>query len=74
MPRKNKDQFTADRFGHNGPIGSMPSWGRICYMAHASGYVMARRPGCTPFAIQEKLWLKFKIYDSAIDEALKSAS
>lgn len=47
-----------DRFGHNNQ-GAVPHYSRITYLASAKGYVMARRPGCTPFAISEKLWRSF---------------
>lgn len=29
---------------------------RVRYMAHADGYVMARRPGAVPFVLGEKEW------------------
>lgn len=51
--------FKAPRHGHNNPPGQEPTWGRINYMAHADGYVMARRPRATPFVIPEALWLSF---------------
>lgn len=50
-------KFTADRYGHNG--SHAPMYGRIIYMAHAKGYVMARRPRAVPFVISEKLWRSF---------------
>lgn len=31
--------------------------GRVRYLAHAKGYVMARRPACMPFVVTEKEWL-----------------
>lgn len=30
--------------------------GPICFMAKADGYVMVRRPGCTPFILSAKEW------------------
>lgn len=50
--------FKAARYGHNGH-GEKPHFGRIAYMAHAKGWVMARHPGAVPFVISEKLWLSF---------------
>lgn len=48
----------ADRLGHNGRVpDAKPS--RVTYLAHAKGYVMARHPGCMPFAISEELWRSF---------------
>lgn len=47
-----------DRFGHNG-VGAVPHYSRVTYLAHAKGWVMARRPGCSPWAIPEKLWRSF---------------
>jgi hypothetical protein len=51
----------ADRWGHNGVVN--PCWGRITYIAHAKGYVMARRPRAVPFVITEKLWNSFPLWD-----------
>lgn len=58
-------EFEADRWGHNNPRGQEPTYGRIKYMTHAGGYVMARRPHCMPFVISEKLWRSFQIFDKA---------
>jgi hypothetical protein len=64
--RKLDDGFTRDRFGHNG----QSSWlSRITYMAHANGYVMARRPRCIPFVISEKMWLSFPFWSGQPDVA-----
>ena len=57
LDRKN---FLADRWGHNGFYE--PTYSRVIYMAHAKGYVMARRPRCTPFVISEKLWRSFDLF------------
>lgn len=57
--------FKAPRYGHN-DTGIEPWWSRINYMAHANGYVMARRPGCKPFVIGEKLWLSFVPWNGLI--------
>lgn len=32
--------------------------GPLRFMAAADGYVMARRPGCMPFVMQERDWLR----------------
>jgi hypothetical protein len=50
--------FRRDRFGHNN-VGAEPHHGRIAYVAHGKGYVMARRPGCEPWVISEALWRSF---------------
>lgn len=55
--------FEKDRFGHNDPSGAVPHWSRIVHLAHASGYVMARRPGCLPFVLSEKVWDTFPYWD-----------
>lgn len=54
--------FRRDRYGHNGRT-SQPAFGRITYLAHAKGYVMARRPHCTPFIISETLWRSFAFWN-----------
>ena len=56
-----RGDFMHDRLGHNGR-GPDPKSSRITYMAHAKGWVMVRHPGCIPFAITEKDWLSFPIY------------
>lgn len=53
--------FKRDRYGHNGCHVRLLS--RLTFMAYANGYVMCRRPGAVPFAISEKLWLSFEVYD-----------
>jgi hypothetical protein len=63
-------RFKADRIGHNG-LGS-PS--RVTYLAHARGYVMARHPGCIPFAIPEKEWLSFPLWENSDSVASSIAS
>jgi hypothetical protein len=60
-------EFKADRYGHNDPSSVEPSLSRIAYMAHAKGYVMARRPGCKPFVIDEKLWRSFPKWEGQGD-------
>lgn len=65
MTSKDEKMWYEDRLGHNDPSGQPPTIGRITYLAHAKGYVMARRPGCTPFVISEKLWRSFPYWDSA---------
>ena len=61
---KADDDLTRDRFGHSDPYdsGADLTFSRITYMCHAKGYVMARRPGCTPFVVSEKVWRAFAIY------------
>lgn len=55
--------FKADRYGHNNSLSAAePPWGRITYLAHAKGYVMARRPGCTPFVLSEEMWKSFNLW------------
>lgn len=56
--------FRRDRLGHNGK-GDDPHLSRLTYLASAKGYVMARRPGCTPFAISEALWRSFPYWTPA---------
>jgi hypothetical protein len=34
-------------------------------MTHANGYVMARRPGRTPYVMTEKEWLAIPVFESA---------
>lgn len=58
-----RKEFKADRYGHNNPTSIKPRLGRITYMAHAKGYVMARRPGAMPFVITEKLWRSFPLWN-----------
>jgi hypothetical protein len=58
-----REAFQRDRYGHNNPVAYKPHFSRITYMCHTKGYVMARRPGCTPFVIPEKLWLSFDYYN-----------
>jgi hypothetical protein len=55
--------FKADRVGHNGNIRARMQPRRITYLAHGKGWVMARHPGCSPFAIQEQLWRSFPLYE-----------
>lgn len=57
-----------DRFGHNG-VGAEPHYSRITYLASAKGYVMARRPGCTPWVISEALWRSFDYWSPATSAA-----
>lgn len=58
-------KFRRDRYGHNHNTGTgEPHWSRITYLAHAKGYVMARRPGCIPFVLTEKQWLEFAYWNS----------
>lgn len=45
-------EFESDRYWRGG---------RIKYMTHAKGYVMARRPRCAPFVITEKEWRQLPI-------------
>lgn len=42
--------------------------GRITYMAHGKGYVMARHPGAIPFAIPEALWRSFPYWTAEPQE------
>jgi len=56
--------FKADRVGHNDGnpvVRANPR--RLTYLAHGKGYVMVRHPGCSPFAIPEKLWLSFPLLE-----------
>ena len=66
--KDNHDTFTADRFGHNYNLGTAfhgpPVLPKIKYLAHAKGYVMARRPGCMPFVITEKQWLEMPLWSA----------
>ncbi len=59
---------TRPRFGHSFAVGrSDQAWSKVTYMAHGKGYVMVRRPQCTPFVLTEKQWLAFPIYDGQAD-------
>jgi hypothetical protein len=64
--RDKHNTFAADRFGHNYNPGAAfhgpPVLSKIKYMAHAKGYVMAKRPGRTPFVITEKQWLEMPLW------------
>lgn len=64
---REQNNFTSDRLGHNNPTSIEPSLGRITYMTSAKGYVMARRPGCLPFVITEKLWRSFPLWGGQRD-------
>jgi hypothetical protein len=57
--------FKADRYGHNNAPTAEQFWSRVTYMCHAGGYVMARRPRCSPFVITEKLWRSFAPWKDA---------
>lgn len=61
------DRMTEARYGHNHSSLPEQAWTKITYMAHAKGYVMVRRPGCTPFVISEKQWLEFPIWKGQPD-------
>lgn len=37
----------------------------VRYLAHADGYVMARRPGCRPFVLTETEWRGLRKYPAA---------
>lgn len=63
--RRERLDFMRDRFGHNDPPFN-PQFGRITYLAHAKGFVMARRPGCRPFAISEARWRSFTFWDAKV--------
>lgn len=55
---------TRPRYGHtHSSSASRAIWTKITYMAHAKGYVMARRPGCEPFILTENQWAAFPFYD-----------
>ena len=43
--------------------GSSFLGGRVRYMAHADGYVMARRPGCIPFVVAQREWLSLPFHE-----------
>ena len=53
---------TRPRYGHNYALRSPAAWTKITYLANAKGYVMTRRPGCSPFVITEKQWLAFPLW------------
>lgn len=65
--RERRD-FIRDRYGHG--RYAMHS-GRITYVAHGKGYVMARFPGCVPFVLSEKEWLGFPIWNGQSVEGKK---
>lgn len=54
-----------DRIGHNDTSAGRSRPSRITYLAHAKGYVMARHPGCSPFAISEALWSSFPYWTAS---------
>jgi len=39
--------------------------GKIRFMTRSGGYVMARRPRCTPFVMDEKKWLNLPLFVEA---------
>lgn len=56
--------FRADRVGHNdGSPVARANPRRLTYLAHGKGHVMVRHPGCSPFAISEKLWRSFPLVE-----------
>ena len=66
-----------DRFGHNDRYSGSPTvqplFSRIIFMASAKGYVMARRPGMTPFVTTEKLWKSFDLWTGQPDQRATAA-
>lgn len=56
MRKKQTDFPTSDR---------RDQWGRIRFMARASGYVMVRRPVARPYVLREKEWLQLSEYDNS---------
>ena len=46
-------------------------YGSIRKMASADGYVMVRRPGCTPFIMSEQAWLSLPLDSPAGRAALE---
>lgn len=63
--RERRD-FKRDRVGTNGNPSAKPA--RIIYMARAKDYVMVRHPGCIPFAIREREWLSFPLWQRPLRE------
>lgn len=60
--------FKRDRYGHNHSSAVRELHvTRITYLAHGKGYVMARRPQCTPFVLTEKQWLAFPNWEGQAD-------
>lgn len=45
------------------------NYGRLIYMCHSGGYVMAKRPRCMPAVFTLKEWAKFDPYDRPIKPA-----
>jgi hypothetical protein len=39
--------------------------GRVRLMARSGGYVMVRRPRCSPFVLSEKEWAQMPTFDAA---------
>lgn len=65
---RERREFEADRYGHNNAPVLNQHWSRVKYMCHADGYVMARRPRCTPFVISEKLWRSFALWQNQVNQ------
>lgn len=36
---------------------------KIRFMARADGWVMVRRPGCTPFVLSEQTWMDLPLFE-----------
>ena len=62
--KRDLENILKDRYGHNHNNGTgEPRWSRVTYLAHAKGYVMARRPGRTPFVVTSEQWLDFPLWE-----------
>lgn len=68
LQREEESDFQRDRYGHNHADLSEQAWTRIVYMARAKGYVMCRRPACSPFVLSEKQWLAFDLWNGQEDK------
>lgn len=58
--RMTPDKFDGRKWTHK---RIDPEGGRLRFMARSGGYVMVRRPRCSPFVLTEKEWGKLPLYE-----------
>ena len=63
----------ADRIDLRAAVAD-PKRARIRLMARSGGYVMVRKPACTPFVLTEKEWAKLPLFDDASVKAVADYS
>jgi hypothetical protein len=52
------------KFDRYGAPAHSDQLGRLSYLAHGKGYVMARRPGCVPFAVTIQEWQAMEFWSA----------